>query len=75
VLAADALGSPGPTAARGRAWLAPVLAALRRAPSAAVRCVAERPARNVDASAAPLDDALLRRLLAARDPRGISIAE
>jgi hypothetical protein len=75
VLVADALGSPGTIAASGRAWQAPVLAELRRDPYAAVRFVAERSARNVDASAAPLDDALLRRLLAARDPRGISIAE
>jgi predicted CXXCH cytochrome family protein len=75
VLVADALGSPGAIAASGRAWQAPLLAELRRDPYAAVRFVAERSAQSVDASGPALDAELVRRLLAARDLRGISIAE
>jgi hypothetical protein len=75
VLVADALGSPGAIAASGRSWQAPLLAELRRDPYAAVRFVAERSLGNVDASAPPLDPELVRRLLAARDQRAISIAE
>jgi hypothetical protein len=75
VLVADALGSPEAIGATGRAWQAPLLAELRRDPYAAVRFVAERSARNVDASAPPLDPELVRSLLAARDLRAISIAE
>lgn len=75
VLVADALGSPGAIAATGRSWQAPLLAELRRDPYAAVRFVAERSARDVDPTGPPLDPDLVRSLLAARDLRGISIAE
>lgn len=75
VLVADALASPGTIAASGRSWQAPLLAELRRDPYAAVRFVAERSSRSVDPSGPPLDADLVRRLLAARDHRAISIAE
>jgi predicted CXXCH cytochrome family protein len=75
VLVADALGSPGAIAASGKSWQAPLLAELRRDPYAAVRFVAERSAGSVDSSGPPLDADLVRRLLAARDLRAISIAE
>ena len=75
VLVADALGSAGAIAASGRAWQSPLLAELRRDPYAAVRFVAERSGRAVDPSGPALDADLVRRLLAARDQRAISIAE
>lgn len=75
VLVADALASPGAVVASGRSWQAPLLDELRRDPYAAVRFVAERSKTNVEASGPALDAELVRRLLAARDQRAISIAE
>jgi hypothetical protein len=75
VLVADALASPGTIAASGRSWQAPLLDELRRDPYAAVRFVAARSSKNVDLSGPALDAELVRRLLAARDLRAISIAE
>lgn len=75
VLVAHALASPGTIAASGRSWQAPLLDELRRDPYAAVRFVAARSSKNVDPSGPALDAELVRRLLAARDLRAISIAE
>ncbi len=75
VIVADALGSPEAIAATGRAWQAPLLAELARDPYAAVRFVAERSQKAVDAAAPPLDPALVQALLAARDHHAITIAE
>jgi predicted CXXCH cytochrome family protein len=75
VLVADALGSAeAPVAAPFRAQL---LRELRADPYAAVRFVASRSSatvHDVDAPG-PLDPALVRALLAARDGRAITIAE
>ncbi len=75
VLVADALGSREALAATGRAWQAPLLAELARDPYAAVRFVAQRSQKSVDPDAPPLDPALVKALLAARDHHAITIAE
>lgn len=75
VLAADALGSADAPIAPG--LRAQLLRELRVDPYAAVRFVAERSlAAFPDAGArGPLDPALVRALLAARDGRAVTIAE
>lgn len=79
VLVADALGSPDavvPPRLRAR-----LLAALRDDPYPAIRFIAERSSRvatslrtNAEPEA-PLDDAIVQSLLAARDGRPVTIAE
>ncbi|MBX3187297.1 MAG: hypothetical protein KF819_09785 [Labilithrix sp.] len=76
VIVADALGSPESAAASAPGFPAPVLAELVGDPYAAVRFVAERSLRAVSSrDDARLNPELVKRLLAARPDRAITIAE
>jgi hypothetical protein len=72
-LIADALGSK--EAVTAPALRSSVLAVMRQDPYAAVRRIAERSSRAFADTGDTLDPELLRTLLAARDPRAITIAE
>ncbi len=76
VLVADALGSADAEAAHvPAAFRSQLLGVLADDPYAAVRFVAGRSRGGVAAAPPPLNDGLVRRLLAARDGRAVTIAE
>jgi hypothetical protein len=77
VLAAAAMGSPGPT---GTDWRATLLTLALEDPYAAVRFVAKRSLRHLPTDSpghvrAPMDPAILAALVAGRSPRALTLSE